>query len=460
MKPEDALLIEKLLDGSMIEQEADILFKKIQDNKIPIEEIKIAMHLHGHLKSQYSAKNLNEAILLKFKSKLIEKDSNLSDRVIQKIKTKKRYKLNWILAAIIFLSVLAGTVIYLQNIKSNIKAVDPNNSQKINYPQIAQNSAVKNDTHNIQSYGLPDGSQIDLYPGTVITRVKNDLILDKGKLLATIAKQNIPINFKTKDVNCKIIGTKFIFQTYTQQNHPETELIVTEGLVEMTAFHKNELVKSNQWGLTSNSDQNLSVNSIQNYDDLTEMLNPDIIYSTSLKNSKVDGFWQNWSNISTSPSKNNLILTVDKKIAESFLQSQSFKTYSQNTEYLFEFQPNIQKGMIEVKFIFNNSGALYHIAGFTITKSDLETTIQHYQFNEGLRINTEKNTFKDSLPTLTVKGPINSRIVPLDEKDLSKHKICSCKLENISIKIVVKNLKDGEGHIELLNGKVKRILKN
>jgi Fe-S cluster biosynthesis and repair protein YggX len=224
----------------------------------------------------------------------------------------------------------------------------------------------------------------------------------------------------------------------------------------MNAFSNKEKVSSQKCFSTS-FNQKLILSPLPNKEELKDIFRPNVIYASQLENQIVDFFWQNWSNndrLLINPNKLNLF--VDKNNKESYIQSQVFKTYLQSTQYHFEIQPEIFSGSMEVTFIFSKKGIPYHQIGYVITKEAEAYVVQNYELDDGVHLNMEKLTYKDSIPKFIIEGPIANRRIPLDAKDKNKYKICKCALEDISIKILIKNLKDGEGYIEILKGLVVR----
>lgn len=471
MKTEDTLLIGKFLEGSIVENESKLLLQKLENKEISIVEFQELAKMHGILYAEFHVdKNVEK--LSKIVDRAIgEKKSNLSERVIRRIEYKKKNKFNWALAAVLFLSLMAGVIIYISSTKTITSPVPKH--------LITDNSAllgntIENDTPAIKTHYLPDGSSIELYPHTSINSNNNLIILEKGKLLATIKKQKVPLNFKAGDSLCKILGTKFLLETAIQKDKPTTELIVTEGLVEMHAFDKKELVKINQRCIATGYDQNLNLSDLVKNEVFNKSLNPKIVYYSLFENQKLEKFWENWSYDEALAMQNSkkLNLVVKGENTSSFITSKVFKTYYRNISYHIELLPTINQGVMDVSITFSKKGIPYHQDGFILTKGIDKSTVQSYQITGGIRKEKEKGNFQVISTPFRFTGTINhlfTQNTPHGEKivsgnDLEPGKFTISKeedtIEDVSIKIEVKSIGKSDGKIELLNAIIERITEN
>ena len=165
MKIEDSTLIEKFLEGSINESESQSLLEKIESKQIPIDELKVVIDMHGILYSEFhldsQANNLHKIVARAISTK----KPSLSDRVIRRIETKKQKNNYWVIAALLFFSILIGGLIVSKGLKTTISS-DSWTLNSSSGSSIVVGPNFKNDTVFMQSYVLPDGSIIDLYPDT------------------------------------------------------------------------------------------------------------------------------------------------------------------------------------------------------------------------------------------------------------------------------------------------------
>ena len=464
MKIEDSILIEKFLDGSITESESQILLDKLKGNEISINEVLELIKMHSLLYTEFHQDKNSEKLIEIVNRAIGEKKSGLSDRVLRKIERKKKSNFNWAIAAVIFLSLLAGIALYTKQMGQK-----PVNTDVAQLP-IASNS-VTNDSSLLKTHQLPDGSIIELFPHSSININSNIVVLEYGKLRANIKKQLNPLQFNAGDSNCKIIGTKFILETVLQQNKPTTELVVIEGLVEMNAFNKKEMVKLNQKCIATSYDQNLILSDLQKEVDLNIVQNPNIIFLTNFEYKKLDKFWENWNLTENQILKNSKKFTfiINGENSNALITSKVFKTFYKNIGYNIELMPTIIKGSIDVSLTFSKKGTPYHQDGFVLTNENNQIKVLGYQVIDGVRKDLDKGSFAVLNTPFRFNGTIShqySAITPSGEKSVSSQDIDMEKvairkeadiIEDVSIKIEAKTIGNSEGKVELLKAIIERI---
>ena len=457
MKPEYSVLIEKLLEGSINESESQSLLEKIESKQIPIDELKVVIDMHGILYSEFhldsQANNLHKIVARAISTK----KPSLSDRVIRRIETKKQKNNYWVIAALLFFSILIGGLIVSKGLKTTISS-DSWTLNSSSGSSIVVGPNFKNDTVFMQSYVLPDGSIIDLYPDTNVNFDQNILTLHKGKLQAEITKQKSPLIFKSGDSSCNIIGTKFILEATYQQSKPASELTVIEGVVEMHAFNKTELVKINQKCMATSYNQKIEVSDIKSNKSITDKQNSNIIYFSHFENNNIESFWQTWndaeSNLLKTPNK-ILLITNNNKL-ESYIESTIFKTFTKNVGYHIQVSPIVFKGSINIGLEFSNKGVPYHEDGFTIKRDGNKFNCQSYQILYGVKTVKEKASFTDNITPFFFNGTISHEFIKVDSNS-NEPKENKPLLEDISFKIYVKQTEEGSSEVQINQVKVERL---
>lgn len=468
MKTEDSVLIEKFLDGSIAENESLILLGKLKNEEISINEVLELIKMHSLLYTEFHQDKNSEKLIEIVNRAIGEKKPGLSERVLRRIERKKKSNFNWAIAAVLFLSFLAGIAFY-----SNQLSHKPTHTTEVGETPISSNSVV-NDTALMKTHQLPDGSIIELFPHSSMNIKSNLVVLEYGKLQANIKKQNKPLQFNAGDANCKIIGTKFILETAIQQNKPTTELIVTEGLVEMKAFNKKEMVKMNQRCIATSYDQNLILSDLQKVSDLNNIQNQNIIFLTNFEYKKLDKFWENWSLAEDQILKNSKKFTFVVKGENSnvLINSKVFKTYYKNIGYNFELMPTIIKGSMEISLTFSKKGVPYHQDGFILTNENNKIKIISYQVINGVKKEVDKGShvalnspfrFNGTISHLyTEETATGKKSVPVQDIDTDKFTVRKDVdiIEDVSIKIEAKSIGNSEGKVELLKAIIERLNEN
>jgi len=469
MKIEDISLIEKFLEGTVTQNETKTLLQRLEEKQIPIDEIQEMMKMNGLLYAEFHKDKNTEKISAIVNRGISQKKSRLSDRVIRRIERKKEKKIFWPIAALLFLSLFA--VYLFQSQQSKVQIIQDNfeswtlTSTENSIKTLVSSKFITNDSPFLQTYELPDGSIIELYPDSKLIREKNQLILEKGKLQANIKKQKIPLNFKSGNSNCLILGTKFILQTYQQQEKSTSELIVVEGIVEMKAFSKKELVKSNQKCLASSYNQTLFLSTLQN-NELVEAQNPNIIYSTTFEKEHLSSFWKTWKKGVEKSSKNSkgLSLAVSNENKKTFIESKLFKTHFNSSfssiKYHIGFIPKLSHGVMKLSLIFSNNGIPYYHQNAIITKEKKGYKIELIIIDYGV---IQKGKGKQGFTRVinrpfTFQGNIFNNINPA-AKGINLPGKVKAPLENISLKVLVEQINGGDGQINFSSVKFKRIFK-
>ncbi len=210
-------LIKKYLENIATQAELKILLKWMKHDNNYKEFLKTKKQWKEDLKDD-NVSPQTEKGLINFQSFML-KDSVAKTNKILRI--KRIYKF----AAIVMLFIICGGGFYLSKF----------------LPQDSLTTKITADKGYVASITLPDSSKVWLNSGSTIEysntfgNIQRSLKIDGQAYFEVVKNKKIPFIVKSKNINVKVLGTRFTVDAYKDAQN--TSVILEEGSVELSISH-------------------------------------------------------------------------------------------------------------------------------------------------------------------------------------------------------------------------------